>query len=328
MKFTNKELKNFVSRIKLREEDMGKYRDQMANLKRRLADKIDSDNSTGVRVTKFIIAGSWKKRTILRATGEHPIDVDLVLYVEGGESFQKDLEGLHDFVFRYLSEIYPTKDVYRDVDAEGKTKSIKIRFVGTGLELDIVPVVPIDKPENYVWQPERGGGGKYISSVTNQLDFFKNRRLSNPSISAVVRALKWWRNYKELKPSKYEPGFSSFAIELICSYLDIKRGVEENIEEAIIRFFQFVSSSEFKVIAFDQAINNIPTFTTPIYVADPTNNENNVVKKMTQPKWGEIKGEAVDAWEALNIAQSKGFYGDTLREWKHVFGPSFNIEEL
>lgn len=326
MKFTNTQLKNFINKIKLKEEIMPQYREQMRNLKEKLAGKINNDDKTGVRVTKFIIGGSWKKRTILRPTGEHPIDVDLVLYVEGDESLKDDLEKLHDFVIGYLSAIYPTKDIIRDVDAEGKTKSIKIRFIGTGLELDIVPVVPIQSPTEYVWQPERGGGGRYISSVTGQIEFARQGRGNNSSITSIIRAVKWWRNYKELKPTKGYPGLPSFAIELIASYLDITKGVEENIEEGIIRFFQFVSESSFPIIKFANAINQIPQFSTPVFIADPTNNENNTVKKMDESTWNEIKSEASDAWEALNIAQSKNFEGDTVEEWKYVFGPSFTIK--
>lgn len=326
MKLTNKQVQNFIKKIKLKEENMPQYREQMKNLKERLTEKINNDDKTGIRVTKFIISGSWKKRTILRPTGEHPIDVDLVLYVEGDETLNDDLEKLHDFVVGYLSAIYPTKDIIRDVDAEGKTKSIKIRFIGTGLELDIVPVIPIINPPDYVWQPERGGGGKYISSVNGQIEFARLRRANNPSITSIIRAIKWWKNYKEIKPTKDFPGLSSFAIELIASYLDINKGVEENIEEGIIRFFQFLSESSFPVIKFANAINHVPQFDTPIFIADPTNNENNTVKKMNESAWNEIKSEAYEAWEALNIAQSKNFEGDTVEEWKYVFGHSFTIK--
>lgn len=326
MRLTNPQLQNFIGRIKLPSEGMGIYRDQMNNLRDRLAKKIDDDPKTGIRVTKFLIAGSWKKHTILRSSGDHPIDIDLVLFVEGDETLANDLERLHDFIVGYLTEIYPTKDISRDTDAEGRTKSIKIKFVGTGLELDIVPVVPIDSPPGYVWQPERGGGGKYISSVSGQLAFFGERRRANPSITGIVRAAKWWRNDKELKPTKFEPGLSSFAVELIASHLDLSSGVEENIEEGLIRFFQFVATSGFRSISFPGAINAVPDFSTPIFIADPTNNENNVVKKMTASKWDEIRGEALAAFEALNIAQSRQFEGETVEEWKRVFGPSFSIK--
>lgn len=169
MILTNSQLKNFVHRIRLKPENMQAYRDQVENLKSKLGDKIKNDNRTGIKVTKYILAGSWKKRTILRKSSDHPIDIDLVLYVEGDENLKDDLEKLHDFVFEYLKEIYPTKDIYRDVDVTGKTKSIKIKFVSSGLEVDIVPVVPLKTPVEYVLQPQRGGGGKYITSVALNL---------------------------------------------------------------------------------------------------------------------------------------------------------------
>ena len=118
MKLTNTQLQNFIGRIKLKEENMPKYREQVNNLKERLEKKIKEDDRTGLKVTKYLLAGSWKKRTILRPTGENPIDIDLVLYVEGDESLKNDLKRLHDFIVDYLKEIYPNKDIDRDVDAE------------------------------------------------------------------------------------------------------------------------------------------------------------------------------------------------------------------
>lgn len=328
MRLNNTQLQNFIGRIKLKQEDMPKYRDQINNLKEKLEAKIKDDKRTGMKVTKFILAGSWKKGTILKPTGENPIDVDLVLYVEGDESLKDDLKKLHDFVVQYLEEIYPTKDIKRDVDADGNTKSIKIKFTGTGLELDIVPVVPMTTPKEYVWQPQRGGGGKrYVTSVTKQLEFAQERKAKNASFTSIVRAIKWWRNYKELKPVDDEAGLSSFVIELIVSHLELQEGIEADIEAGIIRFFRFVSDPNFPIIKFKNAINTVPaTFDTPVYVADPTNNENNAGKKLNDTIWKEIIKEANDAFDSLYIAQSKGGEGETVEEWKHVFGPTFNIK--
>ncbi|MBL0048153.1 MAG: nucleotidyltransferase [Bacteroidetes bacterium] len=327
MRLTNTQLQNFIGRIKLKQEDMPKYRDQINNLRSKLETKIKEDKRTGMKVTKFILAGSWKKGTILKPTGEHPIDVDLVLYVEGDESLKDDLKKLHDFVVQYLEEIYPTKDIKRDVDAEGNTKSIKIKFTGTGLELDIVPVVPMTTPKEYVWQPQRGGGGKrYVTSVTKQLEFSQERKVKNASYTSIVRAIKWWKNYKELKPIDDESGLSSFVIELIVSHLEIEEKVESEIEAGIIRFFRFVSDPNFPVLKFKNAINSVPaSFDTPIYAADPTNNENNAAKKLDKTVWKEVISEAKDAFDSLFIAQAKPGEGETIEEWKHVFGPTFNI---
>ena len=234
---------------------------------------------------------------------------------------------LHDFVVGYLEEIYPTKDISRDVDAEGNTKSIKIKFIGSGLEVDIVPVIPLSSPQDYVWQPQRGGGGKkYITSVTKQLDFAKYRKDVNTSFTSIVRAIKWWRNYNELKPIEDESGLSSFVIELIVSHLDIEEKIENDIEMGILRFFRFVTDPNFPIIKFQNAIKSIPsTFDKPIYVADPTNNENNAAKKLDDSIWKEIICKSNDAFDSLCIAQSKRNEGETIDEWKRVFGPSFNI---
>jgi len=326
MKLSNNELGHFVDKIKLQNENMSKYRDQINNLKSKLEDKIKNDESTGIKVSKYLLAGSWKKRTILKATGDNPIDIDLVLFVTGDENLQNDLKKVHDYIVKYLEEIYPTKNIHNDVDAEGNTKSITIRFSGSGLEVDIVPVVPINNPEKYVWQPQRGGGGKYITSVVNHLDFSLRQRQANPSYTSIVRALKWWKNYKELKPFENEGGISSYAIELIVAYLDINKGVETNIEEGVIRFFQFISESTFPDISFLSAINKIPLYDTAIYIADDTNNENNATKKIDNSKWNEIKEEAAEAFDTLNLAQDRNNEGDTINEWKLVFGPTFNIK--
>lgn len=298
------------------------YRTQLQNLKDKLEDKIKNDFRTGIKVNKYLIAGSWKKRTILRRTGEHPIDIDLVLYVSGDENLKDDLKRLHDFVYKYLIEIYPTKDIARDVDMEGNTKSIKIKFTGSGLEVDIVPVVPLSEPEEYVLQPQRGGGGKYITSITGQIAFAKQRRDANESYTSIVRSLKWWRNRQELKPE-----LSSFMIELIVAYLDISRGVVTNIEHGIIRFFEFLSAPNFPEILFNGAIGTMPSYTTPVFVGDPANNENNTAKKTDSSSWEEIIEKANEAFEALTYAQSKNYEGETIEEWKTVFGPSFNITE-
>jgi hypothetical protein len=326
MNLENYQLQFFVDKIKLQRENMQKYRDQITNLKEKLESKIKNDQSTGLKVIKYLIAGSWKKRTILKASGDNPIDIDLVLFVSGDENILNDLERLHDYIVKYLQEIYPQKDISRDVDARGNTKSIKIRFSGSGLEVDIVPVVPINNPVNYVWQPQRGGGGKYITSVENHLEFSLSKRQKNPSYTAIVRMLKHWKNYKELKPTEYDGGISSFAIELIVAYLDENKGVETNIEEAIIRFFQFVSGTNFPNITFKHAINSIPSYYSAIYIADDTNNENNVAKKIDDSKWSEIIDEAEKAFDALNYAQSIKNETTTIEEWKSVFGPTFNIK--
>src|SRR5690554_7963423 len=160
MKLTNSELLSFINRIKLKRENMSRYRSQVANLIEKLEKKIAEDDSSGLKVTKVLRTGSWKKGTILRSSSDNPIDIDLVFYVDGDENLVKDVEGMHDAVVNYLEDIYPMKDISKDANAEGKTKSIKIQFSGTGLEVDIVPVIPLEDLDEYVWRSEERRVGK------------------------------------------------------------------------------------------------------------------------------------------------------------------------
>lgn len=109
MKLSDKDLQFFISKIKLQPENMGKYRDQVNNLKEKLDKKIAEDDRHGLKVEKYLLAGSWKKHTILKPTGDHPIDIDLVLFVTGDEDIHNDIGKLFDFIVEYLEEIYPQK---------------------------------------------------------------------------------------------------------------------------------------------------------------------------------------------------------------------------
>ena len=89
---------------------MTAYRTQVNNLQEDLERHITEDITTGVKVTQVIIAGSWRKgNNILRATGDNPIDIDLVLYIEGDDSLQEDLERLHDLLVEYLKKYIQLK---------------------------------------------------------------------------------------------------------------------------------------------------------------------------------------------------------------------------
>ncbi len=58
MKLNNSQLTNFINRIKLRRENMTSYRNQVGNLQEDLEKFITQDITTGIKVTKVIIAGS------------------------------------------------------------------------------------------------------------------------------------------------------------------------------------------------------------------------------------------------------------------------------
>ena len=84
--------------------------------------------------------------------------------------------------------------------------------------MDLVPLVVIDGPGDYGWQPSSRGDAPVKTSVTKQLEFIRARKDAYANFTALVRLLKFWRNFHE-----FDESFRSFSIELIVSHLQDAR---------------------------------------------------------------------------------------------------------
>ena len=316
MLLTNSQLINFVNRIKLKQDKKNQYKSQVDNIISELTKSLN--NNTDMKVKSVIRAGSWKKGTALRPKPEKPLDIDLVFFLDLAESSAYEISALHDTILKFLLKTYPTKS--KEDFIEG-SKTVGLIFRGSKLEADIVPVVPLESNPSYAWQPEKGGKGHFATSVYEQIDFVASIKEIDPHYANIVRMLKTWKNRQELE-------IPSFAIELVHSHLILTQGKVENIEDGVIRFFEFLSRSEFPFITFPGAMGSIKFDSNgPVYIADPTNNENNVLERMDASEWDEVVNQANGAMETLAFAQAKHAKGETIELWKEIFGPSFNIEE-
>ena len=122
-----------------------------------------------------------------------------------------DLATLHSRIRKLLAKIYPTK---KPEDFTIQPRTLGIEFRESGLEMDLVPVLAIDGPGDYGWQPSSQGDKPVKTSVTKQLEFIRARKDAYANFTALVRLLKFWRNFHELDDS-----LRSFTIELIVSHL-------------------------------------------------------------------------------------------------------------
>jgi hypothetical protein len=112
----------------------------IAELSRRLRDR------TEIKITKEVKAGSFAKFTILRKTSTDPVKVDVVFYISGRSIDQETLQSLNDTIYDLLIKIYPNKNVE---DFEIQRKATTVSFVGTGLSVDIVPVIEDEYRASY-----------------------------------------------------------------------------------------------------------------------------------------------------------------------------------
>lgn len=311
MKLNNAQLINFKERIKFSNEDKRKYQPQIDNLISSIQTKINEQTDTNV--VKVLQAGSWRKGTIIKKMDDKPIDIDLVFFLNVDISNYRTFQELNQLMIPILKLIYPNKN--RE-DFWDNPKTAGLEFIASGLNVDIVPVRETNV-EDYVQQPDINNN-RFFTSPKNQLKFISERKELNSNYSTIVRILKKWKNFQRLK-------LSSFATELIVAHLDLDSGVETSIEESLLRFFKFVGQKTFPIITFNAPYGKYKADNSCVYIADPTYNENNVTKYISEVDWDIIRKKANIAFDTLLLADEEEFVAPTMDLWKELFGGEFNI---
>ena len=303
--------------LKLHPDKRKAYLEQVDYLIGRLKQKIDEDTAFGIK--KFRLAGSLPKGTVLRPRDGQGVDADSAAYLDIGDATSFDLETLHYQSRRLLVAIYPQK---RPEDFTVQPRTLGIHFHDSGLDVDLVPVVPIDATCDYGWQPSSQGEPPLKTSIPKQLAFIRSRKERDPRYRQLIRLLKRWRNFHELDFLR------SYTIELLLAHLQDTPGPAERLEVGLLRFFLWVAQTRLtQPVSFPEngSITVYPN--DPVVVLDPVNAENNVARRITLLEREEIVRQATEAWETLTTARRNGYKGETLELWKEVFGRSFVVEE-
>jgi tRNA nucleotidyltransferase (CCA-adding enzyme) len=310
----NTELQYYDSNVlRLPADKRKEYHEQVDRLITELSRTVRE--KTEIKITKVVKAGSFAKFTILRKTSTDPVDVDVVFYISGRNIDQETLQGLNDTIYKLLIDIYPNKDVE---DFEIQRKAATVSFVGTGLSVDIVPVIEDAKRAGYGWQFDLQDGSKLETCAPCQIRFVRERKNKDKDFRTLVRLLKKWRNHAEHKPLK------SFVIELIVAYVLDTEGNAGTIEQRFRRILLYIAQSGLKEkIQFAENVAPFGTFTDPVIIIDPVYSLNNVASRITEAERVAIVAAAQSAWEAAHFASAE----DDNEVWKELFGPRFKIEE-
>lgn len=319
MELTDTQLIFFVNnRLKLPQGKRSDYLAQVDHLIERFDAAEKGDNL--INIKKFLKTGSLRKGTVLRLRGDHGVDADVAVFLNANGASGYDLANLHSRIRRMLAKIYPTKNTE---DFTIQPRTLGIEFKESGLEMDLVPVIAIDGPGDYGWQPSSQGDKPVKTSVTKQLEFIRARKDAYANFTALVRIIKSWRNFQELDDS-----LRSFTIELILSHLQDTRGVPSSLEEGLLRFFLYVADSELKTpISFKECGTPQSYPKDRVVILDPCNMDNNVGRKITDQDCKEIVAKCLTAWETLTYARNHDSKTQTLELWKEIFGRSFVIED-
>ena len=172
MPLTDSQLIYYDSNVlRLQDDKRKEYHQQVDFLIEKLSE--DLQDELEIKITKTVKAGSFAKFTILRKTSEDPVDVDVVFYIAERSVDQETLESLNDSIHELLIRIYPNKDVG---DFEIQRKATTVSFVGSGLSVDVVPVIQDEDRPDYGWQFNPQDDSTVQTCAPCQIQFVRDRK--------------------------------------------------------------------------------------------------------------------------------------------------------
>lgn len=306
-----------ANRVNLPKETASKFREQAKGVRERLERYLSENKDFTLK--KILLSGSLAKGTALRTLN----DIDMACYISGAEA-PNDIKELLDYLAERLRKAYPN---FSPEQVKPQTYSVTISFRGSGLDVDVVPILYDGDPDWYGNLVSQDDGSFLKTCIPRHLEFIRKRKSKNKiHFAQVVRLAKYWKNNMKQENGNFK--FKSFMIELILAKL-ADDGVDfSDYPEALQHFFTYIAQSDIREqIAFSDyySISDIGTFTEPVQMIDPVNEENNAAKLYSNFQADTIVEAALDAGDAIDAALAAPNKEKTIYYWQKVFGPSFQI---
>jgi predicted nucleotidyltransferase len=291
------------------------YRAQVRRLREKLEGYLGEHPDFALR--KMLLSGSLAKGTALRSLN----DIDVAVYITGSDA-PHDLRSLLDYLAERLRKAYPN---FRPDQVKPQTYSVTVSFQGSGLDVDVVPVLYAGDPEwrgNLVSQED---GSFLETSIPLHLEFTRKRkRKQETHFAQVVRLVKFWA--RRMKQERDGFRFKSFMIEMILAKL-CDDGVDfSDYPEALQSFFTYIGRSNLReriVFADHYPASDAAKVKEPVQIFDPINCTNNVARLYTEAQADAIVEAALDAGDAIDAALAAPTKQLTVYYWQKVFGNAF-----
>lgn len=302
-------------KVNLPKDTADEYRAQA----RRLREKLESylAEHPDFSLKRMQLSGSLAKGTALRSIN----DIDVAIYISGSEA-PHDVRALLDYLAERLRKAFPN---FTADQVKPQTYSVTVSFRGSGLDVDVVPVLYSGLPDwrgNLISQDD---GSLLETSIPLHLEFSRKRKQAQQThFAQVVRLVKFWA--RRMKQERDGFRFKSFMIEMILAKL-CDQGVDfSDYPEALQAFFTYVARSTLRErIVFEDhyRASDVGKLKDHIQIIDPINSTNNVARLYTATNADAIVDAALDAGDAIDAALAAPNKELTLRYWQKVFGPAF-----
>ena len=303
--------------VNLPKEKAEEYRAQA----KRLRDKVEGYLAVhpDFSLRKMLLSGSLAKGTALRSLN----DIDVACYISGADA-PGDVPRLLTYLAERLRKAFPN---FTPEQVKPNTYSVTVSFKGTGLDVDVVPILYEGDPDWYGYLVSQDDGSLLATCIPRHLDFIRRRKQARETdFAQVVRLVKYWA--ARMKREQQGFRFKSFMIELILAHLADEGRDFSDYPEALQHFFTYVARSNLReLIAFGDYYKPsvVGTMTEPVKIIDPVNAKNNVCKLYTAVQADAIVNAALDAGDAIDAALAVPTKQETVRYWQRVFGSTFQL---
>jgi hypothetical protein len=304
-------------RVNLPKEKADEYRAQTRRLRERLETYLSEHPDFTLK--KMLLSGSLAKGTALRSLN----DIDVACYVAGADA-PKDVAALLEYLAERLRKAFPN---FRPDQVQPQTYSVTVSFRGTGLDVDVVPILYDGDSQWYGDLVSQDDGSLLRTNIPFHLEFARKRKAANEvHFAQVVRLVKFWARLMKQERESFR--FKSFMIEMILAHLaDLGLDLSD-YPEALQHFFTYVGTSGLRkriVFADYYDPKTVGQFAEPAQIIDPVNALNNVSRLYTSEQADAIVDAAFDAGDAIDAALAAPTKHETLRYWQKVFGPTFQV---
>lgn len=304
-------------KVNLPKDKADEYRAQARRLRERLERYLDEHPDFTLR--KMLLSGSLAKGTALRSLN----DIDVGCYISGADA-PSDIAVLLEYLAERLHKAFPN---FSPDQVKSQTYSVTVSFRGSGLNVDVVPILYDGDPQWYGNLVSQDDGSFLKTSIPLHLEFTRKRKAAQEMhFAQVARLVKFWA--RNIKRKREDFRFKSFMIEMILSHLCDQGLNFADYPEALQHFFTFIARSNMreKIIFTDcYPASAVGSFSEPVQIIDPVNETNNVSRLYTVAQADAIVDAALDAGDAIDSALAAPTKQETLYYWQKVFGSSFQV---
>jgi tRNA nucleotidyltransferase (CCA-adding enzyme) len=302
-------------RVNLPKDKALEYRAQARRLRERLESYLSEHPDFTLK--KMMLSGSLAKGTALRSLN----DIDVACYISGADA-PRDVQALLDYLATRLRKAYPN---FTADQVKAQTYSVTVHFKGTGLDVDVVPILYSGDPHWYGNLVSQDDGSLLETCIPRHIEFIGRRKTKHDTDYAqVIRLIKQWVRVQKGQQQDFR--CKSFIVELIVAHLADQGQEMSDYPEALQAFFTYIARTSLRErIIFGDYYKaaDVGAFKERVQIIDPVNAKNNVAVLYTEEQARTLIDAALAAGDAIDSALHATTKQDTVRYWQKVFGPTF-----